>query len=133
MIKKTAKTSSASPKTSCSSSKTGCAQATSQKGSYSSTVMQGLQQKNKQMKTRIVANYDCGFPNTLFIRGEGVSTLSWNKGVPMKNTGSNQWVWESERPFTHCEFKVLVNDNYYEMGENHKINFGQDYSINPQF
>ena len=87
----------------------------------------------KAAKTKIVAHIDCGFTNNLFIRGEGVSSLSWDKGVQMKNIGPNEWVWESDRPFSTMQFKVLVNDSWYEQGNNHSIAFGQEVDFSPQF
>jgi hypothetical protein len=87
----------------------------------------------KTTKTKIVAHIDCGFTNSLFIRGEGVSSLSWDKGIQMKNIAPNEWVWESDRPFSTMQFKVLVNDSWYEQGDNHSTVFGQDMEISPQF
>ena len=87
----------------------------------------------KANKTRIIAHIDCGFTNNLFIRGEGVSTLSWDKGIQMKNIGPNEWVWESDRPFSTMQFKVLVNDKWYELGNNHAAAFGQQMDFTPQF
>ena len=51
----------------------------------------------------------------------------------MKNIGPNQWVWESDRPFSTMQFKVLVNDNWYEVGNNHTVAFGQEVNFTPQF
>lgn len=91
------------------------------------------QKATKTPKTKIVAHIDCGFTNNLFIRGEGVSTLSWDKGIQMKNIGPNEWVWESDRPFSTMQFKVLVNDSWYEQGNNHTVAFGQEMDFTPQF
>lgn len=84
-------------------------------------------------KTRIVVKYDCGFGNKLSIRGEGVSSLSWEKGVPLKNLGTSEWVWETDRPFSVATFKILFNDKNFEQGENHVIGYGQESKIIPQF
>jgi hypothetical protein len=84
-------------------------------------------------KTRIVAHYDCGFPNNLFIRGEGISSLSWDKGSVMKNVAPNEWVWESDRPFSTAHFKILINDNHFEAGEDHTLAFGQEIDFSPLF
>lgn len=84
-------------------------------------------------KTRITAHFDCGFPNNLFIRGEGISLLSWEKGVVMNNISPNEWVWETDRPFSTAHFKILVNDAQFENGENHAIAFGEEVDFNPQF
>lgn len=87
----------------------------------------------KETKTKIIAHIDCGFTNNLYIRGEGISSLSWEKGVLMKNVGPNEWTWESDRPFSTMHFKVLVNDKWYEQGNNHTIAFGQEMKFTPQF
>jgi hypothetical protein len=87
----------------------------------------------KQAKTRIVVQYDCGFGNKLFIRGEGISTLSWNKGEPMINLSPSEWVYETDRPFSVARFKVLLNDSEYESGENHAIAYGKEAAICPTF
>ena len=89
--------------------------------------------KQKTAKTKIVVHIDCGFSNNLFIRGEGVSSLSWDKGVPMKNVGPSEWAWESDRPFSTVQFKVLVNDKWFEQGDNHTVAFGQEIDITPRF
>ena len=89
--------------------------------------------KETKTRTRIIARFDCGFPNSLFIRGEGVSTLSWDKGLAMKNVSPNEWVWESDRPCSTVQFKLLVNDNAYEQGENHTLAFGQAFEFTPKF
>jgi hypothetical protein len=83
-------------------------------------------------KTRIIVKYDAGFPNQLFIRGEGAG-LSWDKGILLKNVSANEWVWETDSTFKHCEFKVLINDRTYENGENHQPKAGNALSYTPQF
>ena len=89
--------------------------------------------KETKTKTKIIARFDCGFPNSLFIRGEGISTLSWEKGLAMKNISPNEWMWESDRPCSTVQFKVLVNDAAYEQGENHTVAFGQALEFCPKF
>lgn len=83
-------------------------------------------------KTRVVIKYDVGFNNSLYIRGKGAN-LSWEKGVCLKNTKSDEWVWESDLPFTTCEFKVLINDSQYENGDNHPLACGQTFEYTPHF
>lgn len=92
-----------------------------------------MKTKESRTKTKIIARFDCGFPNSLFIRGEGVSTLSWDKGAQMKNISPNEWMWESDRPCSTVQFKVLINDNSFEQGENHSIAFGQAVEFTPKF
>jgi hypothetical protein len=83
-------------------------------------------------KTRVVVKYDVGFNNVIYIRGKGAN-LNWDKGIPLKNLKADEWVWECELSFTKCEFKVLVNDAQYEIGENHPLNCGATVQYTPQF
>lgn len=91
--------------------------------------------KTKQLKTKtkVIVRFDCGFSNSLFIRGEGISSLGWDKGVAMKNISPAEWMWESDRPCSTIQFKVLLNDNHFELGENHSIAFGQEIEVTPKF
>lgn len=87
---------------------------------------------SSKKKSRIIVHYDCGFPNNLFIRGSG-NKLDWNKGTPMKNMGPNTWLWETDSEVDQCEFKVLVNDEIYESGENHCLKKGNSCEYTPYF
>lgn len=82
--------------------------------------------------TKLTIRYDAGFPNVLYLRGQGAS-LSWEKGIPLKNVKADQWVWETTAPFTTCEFKVLINDREYEIGDNHHLSCGAVVAYTPQF
>lgn len=93
----------------------------------------GTDPKPSMKKTVVKVQFDCGFPNTLFIRGEGVSALSWNQGVAMDNITSNEWEWECCRPSTRIEFKILINDQIYEAGENHTVSYGDTVTVYPKF
>lgn len=83
-------------------------------------------------KTRITIKYDVGFGNSLFLRGTGCN-LSWNKGIPMKNTKKDEWVWEVDGNFQQGEFKVLVNDQLFEAGQNHPLICGKEIQYTPRF
>jgi len=83
-------------------------------------------------RTRILVKYDVGFKNYLYIRGSG-GGLSWTKGLPLKNTGRDEWIWDIQLPFTSCEFKILINDEHYEQGENHRISNGKTFQYTPRF
>ncbi len=87
----------------------------------------------KQDTTKIVVKCDCGFSNALFIRGQGIPGLSWDRGVPLKCTKADEWVWETTKPFKNAEFKILLNDKEYESGENHACNCGKSCRIKPAF
>jgi hypothetical protein len=84
--------------------------------------------KGKEM-TRITVRYNAGYDNNLFIRGSGAG-LSWDQGVMLKNIGPDEWVWEPNGP---CEFKVLINDQQFESGENHHVPDGIALQYTPKF
>jgi hypothetical protein len=88
--------------------------------------------KAPHKKTRITIKYDVGYGNTLFLRGKSAN-LSWDKGVPMKNMQANEWIWETEVEFPTGEFKVLINDQIYETGPNHPLNYGAIIQYTPRF
>jgi hypothetical protein len=83
-------------------------------------------------KTKITVKCDIGFKNTLYIRGKGAN-LSWDKGIPMKNIKADEWVWETESSFPNGEFKVLINDQQYESGQNHPLKPGTTMQYAPHF
>jgi hypothetical protein len=87
----------------------------------------------KGPKTRITVKYDVGFDNHLFIRGQGGAHLNWDHGVMLKNTGADEWVWETDLNFDNVEFKMLINDRQYEMGSNHGIKCGESLEYTPDF
>ncbi len=82
--------------------------------------------------TRVTVKFDVGFGNILFIRGKGAS-LSWDKGVMLRNSKPDEWVWETNTPFSACEFKVLINDSEYEIGDNHPLTQGASIQYTPKF
>lgn len=86
----------------------------------------------KQKNTTIVVKFNCGFSNTLFIRGEGMG-LNWYKGIPLKNVKVDEWVWETDTPFQKAQFKILLNDREFESGENHTVECGTSMNISPRF
>lgn len=88
--------------------------------------------KKNSHKTQIIVKYDVGFSNHLFIRGKGAS-LNWDKGTPLKNRKADEWIWETDGHFTQCEFKVLINDQNYETGENHVLTAGSSVVYTPRF
>ncbi len=92
-----------------------------------------FKRKPKKDKTRIVVQYDAGFANQVYLRGTGLPELNWAKGIPLKNVKPGEWVWETDVSFTNGEFKVLINDQTYESGENHHIYPGTSIRINPKF
>jgi len=103
------------------------------KGAFSRTLKGPEKPKSERMKTtKVTIKYNVGFNNVIYIRGEG-GDLSWQKGKPLKNTGTDEWVWETNKPFNVCEFKVLINDEKYETGENHHLEGGGNIQYTPSF
>ncbi len=83
--------------------------------------------------TRIIIKYNTGINNNLYIRGSDAAGLSWDHGTLLCNVGPDEWVWETTLPFEDCEFKVLLNDMYYEDGENHHVGIGAHLQYSPHF
>lgn len=95
--------------------------------------MQAGTAKPTQKTTKVIVKCNCGFPNSLYIRGEGISGLSWDRGQKMTNIKPDEWVWETDKPFQRCQFKVLINDKQYEAGENHTLDCGKAIICSPKF
>lgn len=91
-----------------------------------------LPSKKEMGKTCISVTYDAGFGNALHIRGNGAG-LRWDSGAPLQNIGSDQWIWETDAPFSTFEFKILINDSHYETGENRHAGYGTKVSCRPNF
>ena len=89
-------------------------------------------QGSKNHTSKVIVKFDVGFSNALHIRGQGAG-LNWEKGKLMKNTGTDTWVWETDVPIENCQFKVLINDEWYEAGENHRLNHGKIIEYTPRF
>jgi hypothetical protein len=86
----------------------------------------------KCAKTRLTIRFDCGFPNRVTIRGSGCN-LSWKKGIPLKNIKADEWLFETDEDFQKCEFKVLLNDEIYETGQNRILVCGTSSHYTPKF
>jgi hypothetical protein len=85
-----------------------------------------------KMTTRIQVKCDVGFGNHLTIRGQGTN-LSWDKGIPLKNLKDDEWIFETDDNFSEIEFKILINDLTYEIGQNHIIKHGNYLQYHPKF
>lgn len=85
-----------------------------------------------QVCSQIAVSLDCGFGNSLFIRGEGAQ-LSWHRGMPLENVGPDRWIWKTTATFQQMHFKLLLNDVEFEMGPNRTINLGESLEISLKF
>ena len=93
-------------------------------------------QTEKRMESTVtvmVAKYDVGFGNSLYIRGEGAG-LSWETGILMENVGNDVWVWTtSEIADEDLAFKFLVNDEIWSAGDNLSAAVGETTTLYPCF
>ncbi len=85
------------------------------------------------MLTKLIVHFDCGFSNTLYIRGNGCASLSWEKGTPLFNIKEDQWVWETDETFDAIFFKILINDDIFEFGDDHQLICGDTMEFTPRF
>lgn len=91
-----------------------------------------VEPSSKSPYGKIIIKYDVGFSNSLYIRGTG-GNLSWTSGKPLKNSKADEWIWEPTGPVNQCEFKILINDVTYELGDNHKFTTGDVLHYTPRF
>jgi alpha-amylase len=89
--------------------------------------------------TVLRARYDVGWGRNLYVRGNK-PPLSWSKGIKMRWTTGNVWVWETDHypADTELGFKVLIDDKNWEIIDgqplkNHKAKGGTTTEITPQF
>lgn len=83
-------------------------------------------------ETRIIVNADIGFGNELYIRGDNAG-LSWETGTLLDNSDASTWEWSSKSVKGSLEFKLLLNDLVWSLGENFSVEAGQTVTIDPEF
>lgn len=86
----------------------------------------------KPATTRIIANVDVGFGNTLYLRGEGAG-LSWEKGAPLKNNSPYEWSFSTTATKGEITFKFLINDEAWADGDNLTVPAGGTSVSSPVF
>jgi len=83
--------------------------------------------------TVVVAKYDVGYGSNLYIRGDSAG-LSWETGVLMKNVENDVWVWTTNEAIeSPVEFKFLINDDIWCVGENMSAPAGETTTLSPGF
>jgi len=87
---------------------------------------------SQNKKTLVIVKFDCGYHNHLSIRGEGAG-LSWFHGTHLKNIKADEWIFEIRFPGHEIEYKILINDQVFEIGENRKVKNGETVIIHPKF
>ncbi|MGH7996832.1 MAG: hypothetical protein ACREFX_10810 [Opitutaceae bacterium] len=83
--------------------------------------------------TVINAKVDIGFGNSLYLRGEGGSDISWEKGVPLSNTSSDEWTISLREVRRPIQFKLLINDRQWSAGEDYTVAPGSSVTLTPSF
>ncbi len=86
----------------------------------------------KAKATRVIAKFNAGWGNQLFIRGLGGS-LDWEKGIVMQNIGEDEWLWEQLVPCDSVSFKILLNDEVWADGEDLSVATGDTVICRPSF
>lgn len=84
------------------------------------------------LPTTITAHVDVGFGNTLYLRGDGPG-LSWEKGIVMDCASDERWEWNTYEAKSPFEFKVLINDQEWAVGENETAHPGKVANVSPVF
>lgn len=83
--------------------------------------------------TVVIAKYDAGYGNNLYIRGNSAG-LNWESGVLMKNVENDVWVWTTNEALREAvEFKLLLNDQEWCEGENMCASAGETTTVAPTF
>lgn len=82
--------------------------------------------------TKIIAEINIGFGNTLYIRGAGYG-LNWEKGIALKNQDSNFWSLNIPNCKEDFEYKLLINDDIWCEGHNLIAKHGQKNIVTPKF
>lgn len=88
--------------------------------------------KKKAAATTVAAEIDVGFGNSLFIRGEGPG-MSWEEGIPMECADSSVWSYSTSAATAPFDFKLLINDLTWSLGENYTAQPGKKNTVSPNF
>ncbi len=86
---------------------------------------------NRAKKACIKVTADVGYGNVLFIRGSE-EPLNWDKGIALQNVDTNHWSLELDVKAA-LEFKLLINDEQWNDGDNYALKAGETISIEPSF
>ena len=82
--------------------------------------------------TRVLVKYNAGWGNQLFIRGTGAG-LDWQRGIPMQCVGEDEWLWEHLVSKGDLAFKILINDEIWNTGDDITLNAGDSITVHPSF
>lgn len=81
------------------------------------------------MRTRIIVHSK----DPVYLRGSGAPSLNWDKGIELTQLAEDEWIWETEEPFTEGEFIILLHDQTSELGDTHPLYPGASIRVNPKF
>jgi hypothetical protein len=82
--------------------------------------------------TKITAQYDVGFGNTLYIRGEGPG-LTWDRGLAMDCVADDEWTITISDATVPIVFKFLLNDITWCIGNDYGVDPGGSVTVVPSF
>lgn len=84
--------------------------------------------------TRITIRFPTDSNDRLFIRGNGPGMSNWSQAIELRREGNGIWTFETQQGgFENFEYKIVLNDQKWESGQNHKIESGKKEEIIPQF
>ena len=81
------------------------------------------------MRTRIIVHSK----DPVYLRGEGTSSLNWEKGIPLQQASAEEWIWETDETFVERQYKLLLYDQTSELGDSHPLYPGASILVNPRF
>jgi hypothetical protein len=103
------------------------------KAAKSASKVPSSEKRAGSVVTVVVAKYDVGYGNNLYIRGDSAG-LNWDTGVLMKNVENDVWVWTTNEAIEGAvEFKFLINDEGWCVGENMSAPAGETTTLSPAF
>lgn len=83
-------------------------------------------------RTRLSIRGDASKGTDFMIHGTGPG-MTWQRGVDLKKIGDDLWIWETSRFFNNFEYKVVINNNLWECGPNHRVQYGQMEEVFTRF
>jgi len=86
----------------------------------------------KTTSTKITAQLDVGFGNTLYLRGEGPG-LSWDRGLAMDCVADDEWTITLSDATVPVVFKFLLNDITWCTGNDYVVEPGGTSVVTPTF
>ncbi|GAA0854694.1 hypothetical protein GCM10009114_11510 [Aliiglaciecola litoralis] len=86
--------------------------------------------------TNIIVHYDVGWGNNMTLRGDGAG-LNWQSGITatyQSEDGQSTWVVSVNDNGQTFQFKPLINDSAWSLGDNYIVDGSLDeYHIYPKF